>query len=85
MILAATGTRPSKFITVCDSCLRASCWQGILHCEDAQSSGTIDLPPSVLRLLAREHEDWGEGSGEGSGSGWGEGSDDGSGWGEGSG
>jgi epoxyqueuosine reductase QueG len=44
-----------KQITVCDNCLTASCWQGILMCENHKTAGTIMMTIEELRKLNREH------------------------------
>lgn len=43
-------------VTVCDECLQASCWQGILLCDKARDAGPIEKTVSELRALDREHE-----------------------------
>ena len=45
-------------VTVCDSCLMASCWQGIFMCEDARTAGTTEKTVKELRELGREHPDY---------------------------
>lgn len=47
-------------VTVCDRCLQACCWHGILMCDEAKGAGIVDLPIETLRTLAREHEDYWE-------------------------
>lgn len=42
-------------VTVCDACLRASCWHLIFPCHKAATSGTKDVHASTLRKLAKEH------------------------------
>lgn len=42
-------------VTVCDHCLRASCWHSIFMCEQARGAGTVDKPVSELISLHREH------------------------------
>ena len=43
---AIDKARPShertQKITVCASCLRASCWQGEFYCDDYKSAGTVE-------------------------------------------
>ena len=41
-------------VIVCDKCLRASCWQGVFMCEEANDAGTVEKNPSELRLLELE-------------------------------
>lgn len=45
-----------KTITVCDACLMACCWKGILLCWDAYTAGTTEKTIEELRALGREHE-----------------------------
>ena len=47
-----------RLITVCSSCLCASCWLGLFHCDDCKVAGTVNLPVSELRALDREHPDY---------------------------
>lgn len=49
--------RRIRLITVCDACLRASCWHGEFMCSDAQSAGTVQKTAAELRKLGREHRD----------------------------
>lgn len=44
-----------ELITVCDSCLRASCWQGVLYCDDYASAGTVKKTRAELAILEREN------------------------------
>lgn len=44
-----------KLITVCDKCLRASCWQGIFMCGEARLAGTVQKTQKELNLLNLEH------------------------------
>ena len=55
-----------RFVTVCDKCLEASCWQGVFMCDDAQTAGTTERTVAELRRLGREHPSyWGaEGDGK---------------------
>lgn len=45
----------AKFVTVCDECLRASCWQGIFMCERSDEAGVAILRADYL--LKRNLED----------------------------
>jgi len=45
-------------ITVCDKCLRACCWQGILMCDESMEAGTTEKTISELKKLNLEHEDY---------------------------
>ena len=56
------GRKPAGYweapITVCDSCLQASCWQGLFMCQASQNAGTIQLTRRELKALGREHRDY---------------------------
>ena len=45
----------AKTITVCDKCFRASCWQGLFMCDEAQTAGTVEMTPEELREKDLEH------------------------------
>lgn len=51
----STQLPKNREITVCDKCLRASCWHGIWMCDDAIGAGLIQLPRWKLDELNREH------------------------------
>lgn len=42
-------------ITVCDRCLRASCWQGLFMCDYARLAGTVQKTLEELKELNLEH------------------------------
>jgi len=44
-----------KKITVCSSCLKASCWQGIFFCQHYLEAGTVEMTVGELKKLGREH------------------------------
>ena len=53
----------ARLVTVCDSCLRACCWQGEFFCgeffcEDYKTAGTIEKAIAELIELGLEHSDW---------------------------
>lgn len=48
------------YVTVCDQCLRASCWLGYFMCDRAGSAGKIDLDVDYLRVRALENPCWWE-------------------------
>lgn len=52
---ARKGPPDSDLITVCDKCLRASCWQGIWMCEESKWAGIIQKTKKELRDLDREN------------------------------
>lgn len=45
-------------ITVCDKCLMACCWQGILMCEESRGASTTDMPVHKLRMLQYENPEY---------------------------
>ena len=48
-------TMEDRLVTVCDKCLRASCWHGEFMCDDARSAGTVQKTVAQLRSLRLEH------------------------------
>lgn len=44
-----------RTVTVCASCLCASCWQGIFMCIESRDVGTVEMPVTELDTLNREH------------------------------
>jgi len=55
-----TRTDDNRYVTVCDHCLQASCWQGEFYCDDYKTAGTIRLPIKYLRLRNLEHDSYWE-------------------------
>ena len=51
-----------RLVTVCASCCRASCWQGLFFCDDYMSAGTVELPISKLLELGLEDPSYWGGS-----------------------
>lgn len=47
-----------KLITVCDKCLRASCWQGDYVCQDYMRAETTKITIKELVKLNLEHSDY---------------------------
>jgi hypothetical protein len=45
-------------ITVCDKCLRASCWQGIFMCDESRLAGTVQKTKHELEKLNLEHSSY---------------------------
>lgn len=45
-------------VTVCDSCLRASCVQGVSLCEEWRHAGTIEMTVKELKKLNLEPSDF---------------------------
>lgn len=48
---------PDYLVTVCASCLTASCWHGEFMCQKAKTSTTTVYRASELRAAGREHSD----------------------------
>lgn len=46
------------WVTVCDHCLRASCWHGLFFCDDYTDAGTVEKKASELRKLKKEHSSY---------------------------
>lgn len=50
---------PKTFVTVCDRCFRACCWQGEFMCDEARTAGTIKKTIKELRANNYgEHESY---------------------------
>lgn len=47
-------------VTVCNSCLRASCWQGIFMCGKSTEAGLTQRSTKQLAKLQLEHPDYWE-------------------------
>jgi hypothetical protein len=45
-------------VTVCEKCLRASCWQGIYMCEENINAGVVEKTIEELRELSLESPDY---------------------------
>lgn len=52
-----SAQRVDYMVTVCASCLTASCWHGEFMCEKARYANITMLTASKLRELDREHPD----------------------------
>lgn len=50
--------RRTRLITVCDKCLRASCWHMTFPCQDYQTAGITEKTSRELRKLDLEHPDY---------------------------
>ena len=47
-------------VTVCDKCLKASCWQGVYMCNDTCNAGIIEKTIKELKKLKLENSSyWG--------------------------
>jgi epoxyqueuosine reductase QueG len=44
----------SRRVTVCDACLTACCWHGVLMCSKARAAGTTTRTVAELDALAYE-------------------------------
>lgn len=47
-----------EYVTVCDNCLKACCWQGMFMCDDARTAGTTVKTKTELRKRNLEHESY---------------------------
>lgn len=47
----------NELITVCDKCLKASCWSGAFMCDDSKHAGTVEKPRDELEAMGLEHSD----------------------------
>lgn len=54
-VLNRERDKGSNTITVCDNCLRASCWLGLFYCEKHSTAGTIEKTLDELVKLDLEH------------------------------
>lgn len=48
----------TELVTVCDSCLQASCWQGIFYCDNYKTAGTTKKTRKELAKLDCENSDY---------------------------
>lgn len=58
MVTTNTEDFRARLITVCDACLRACCWNGLFHCDDYQTAGTVEKTIAELDALGAEHRDY---------------------------
>lgn len=42
-------------VTVCSSCLRATCWQGMFMCDESRYASTVEKDVQELAELNLEH------------------------------
>ncbi len=49
-----TRERAAYTVTVCESCRRASCWQGHRYCDESRGAGTVQETRTALALLNLE-------------------------------
>jgi hypothetical protein len=47
-----------KTVTVCSSCMRASCWHGEFLCDSARGAGTAEKTVADLKKLGLEHHSY---------------------------
>ena len=59
--MTGAGSEPVT-VTVCSSCLRASCWKGIYLCEAARTAKTVNLSVLELAKLGLESSDYWDGT-----------------------
>jgi len=45
-------------VTVCDACLRASCFQSVLLCDRVMTAGVKEMTVGELRELGRESPEY---------------------------
>lgn len=45
----------SDTVTVCDKCLKATCWYGLFMCDEARTAGVTHKTRTELAALNREH------------------------------
>lgn len=50
-----TEMNDDDMVTVCASCLRASCWQGEFYCDDYKFADTVEKSVRELKELKLEH------------------------------
>ncbi len=56
MKIEPTKKRKPRLVTVCDKCLRASCWNGIFMCDESTNAGITQRTVNQLRALGYENE-----------------------------
>ena len=47
-----------RLVTVCASCLQASCWLGEFYCDEYKTANIVEKTVAELRALNREHSDY---------------------------
>lgn len=55
---AAMKAWATELITICDRCLKASCWQGISYCDDYRTADIMRKTRKELAKLGRESSDY---------------------------
>jgi hypothetical protein len=50
-----TPADDERKVTVCASCLQASCWQGEFYCDNYKTANVVEKTVAELRELNREH------------------------------
>jgi len=59
-ILTTGKKKLNRKVTVCDKCLKASCWQGVYMCNDTHNAGTVEKTIKELKKLKLENSSyWG--------------------------
>lgn len=54
-VLGIAYDESKEMVTVCDKCLRVSCWHGIFMCDDNKSAGTKQMLKSDVIKLGEEN------------------------------
>jgi len=57
-VLDREHDRGTNTITVCDHCLRASCWLGLFYCEKYLTAGTVEKTREELLKLDLENPEY---------------------------
>lgn len=66
MPASSKATEDNRNVTVCASCLRASCWHYAFICNDHRTADIVTKTVGELRKLDLEHPSyWAENFGEG--------------------
>jgi hypothetical protein len=50
--------KPTDYITVCSSCLQASCWLGEFYCDHYKTASTVKRTVRDLIKLDLEHPEY---------------------------
>lgn len=57
-VKAKYGLLPTQYITVCASCLQASCWLGEFYCDNYKTANIVKRTVRDLIKLNREHPEY---------------------------
>lgn len=47
-----------KYVTVCASCLRASCWLGLFYCDNYKTAGLTVISHRKAAAMKLEHKSY---------------------------